>query len=271
MQTSFITLQSFSVIELFMLKKKKFFISFLLPIQLSAYHMPISHAAITLQDSRVILDGDKKSASLLVTNQNADTPYLAQGWIEDADNKKINGPLVLLPPLQRIEAGAQTQIKLQTLPTLNLLRQDQETLFYLNLREIPPRNNTPGTLNIALQNRIKVFYRPLALKAPRNTLATPWQSELVMKRDNDTWTISNPSAYFITLVDAQTRKDSASVPGFTPVMIAPHDSERLTGRAADYGNAPVLTYLNDYGGRPVLTFSCSDNRCKVVSNMVPKS
>lgn len=254
-----------------MLQNKHVIIGFTLILLLATFRTQTAHAAIVLQQSRVIFDGDKKSASLMVTNQNVNAPYLAQGWVEDADNKKIQSPIVLLPPLQRIEAGAKTQIKLQALPGINLLRQDRETLFYLNLREIPPRSDKANTLNIALQNRIKIFYRPVALKAPLNQLATPWQSQLLLKKEGDAWRVDNPSAYFITLVDARSSIKSDSVPGFTPLMIAPHSSERLTGRADSYGNAPVMTYLNDYGGRPLLTFNCSASLCQVVSNVVPES
>ena len=82
--------------------------------------LPLSaNAAIALQQSRVIFNGDKKSTSLLVNNQNPHAPYLAQGGIEDDSGKKINGPLLVLPPIQRIEPGAKTQIKIQGLPTLN--------------------------------------------------------------------------------------------------------------------------------------------------------
>ena len=86
-------------------------------------------AAIALQQTRVIFDGDKTSASLLVNNQNPTAPYLAQGWREDAQGKKIQGPLLLLPPIQRIEAGAASQIKIQSLPAASLLRQIAKRCF----------------------------------------------------------------------------------------------------------------------------------------------
>lgn len=229
-----------------------------------------AEAAIALQQSRVIFNGEKSSASLLVNNQNQHAPYLAQGWIENEQGKKIHGPLLLLPPIQRIEPGAQSQIKIRGLPAANLLRQDRETLFWLNLREIPPRHSSPNTLNIALQNRIKVFYRPAALKAPPGELATPWHTQLVLEQQGDRLQIRNPSPYYITLVEAQSRAQGQAVPGFTPLMLAPAASETLPGKAADYGNTPVLTYLNDYGGRPEIAFRCEARRCSVISNRVPK-
>ena len=223
-----------------------------------------ARAALALQQTRVIFNGDSTSASLLVNNQNSTAPYLAQGWIEDEAGKKVRRPLLVLPPLQRIEPGASSQVKILALPDVNLLRQDRETLFYLNLREIPPRNGRPNTFNIALQNRIKLFYRPAALKAPLGELASPWLSQLVLEKRGDGWRISNPSAYYVTLVAAR------GVSAFSPLMLAPGASAPLPGDIANYGSAPVLTYLNDYGGRPEVTFGCAAARCTVTANRVPR-
>ncbi|ROR08671.1 fimbria/pilus periplasmic chaperone [Erwinia sp. JUb26] len=228
----------------------------------------VTNAAISLQQTRVVFDGDKKTASLFVVNQNTNTPYLAQGWIEDEQNNRVQGPLLILPPIQRIEPGENSQIKIQALPAARLLRQDRETLFYLNLREIPPKNENGNTLQVALQNRIKVFYRPVGLK--NTELASPWQSQLVLNKRDNRWQITNPSAYYITLVDAQARQRGPSVAGFTPLMLAPGASDMLPGDANSYGSAPVLTYLNDYGGRPEITFRCGLERCKVITNQVPR-
>jgi len=44
----------------------------------------------------------------------------------------------VLPPLQRVDPGEKSQIKLQQLAAAANLPQDRETLFYFNLRAIPP-------------------------------------------------------------------------------------------------------------------------------------
>lgn len=90
----------------------------------------------------------------------------AQAWIENELAEKITSPMVVVPPIQRTEAGANSQVKIQGLPELAQLPQDRESLFYFNLREIPPRSDKPNTLQIALQTRVKLFYRPAAI-APR--------------------------------------------------------------------------------------------------------
>lgn len=231
---------------------------------------PAAHAVIVLHQSRVIFNADIPSTSIVIRNLNKRDPYLAQGWIEDSRGNKVTGPLLMLPPIQRIEPGALAQIKIQSLPSARLLRQDRETLFYLNLREIPPRNNTPNSLNIALQNRIKIFYRPIALKSETNSnsMIAPWLSQLSMVRQENGWRIINPSAYYITLVAARRADEHTGISQFTPLMLGPKESKILPGSTADYGPAPVVTYINDYGGRPEIRFRCSQH-CVVTHNQLP--
>ncbi|WP_227550703.1 fimbria/pilus periplasmic chaperone, partial [Klebsiella quasipneumoniae] len=46
------------------------------------------------------------------------------------------------------------QVKVQGMPDINKLPADRESLFYFNVREIPPKSNKANTLQIALQTRI---------------------------------------------------------------------------------------------------------------------
>ncbi|EFE96857.1 fimbria/pilus periplasmic chaperone [Serratia odorifera] len=221
-----------------------------------------SQAAIALDRTRVIFSGDQKTMSLNVSNQNQQLPYLAQGWIEDAQGNKIQSPFTVLPPVQRIEPGKPSQVKIQALPVARQLPQDRETLYYFNLREIPPRSDKPNTLQIALQTRIKMFYRPAAIAPQKN--AAPSQEALTLTKRGDRYQVNNPTPYYVTLVDASTRKEGKGVAGFEPLMIAPKGSAPLSVSAAALGASPVLTYINDYGGRPQLVFSCNGGNCHVV-------
>ncbi|MBW4217892.1 fimbria/pilus periplasmic chaperone [Enterobacter cloacae subsp. cloacae] len=218
-----------------------------------------SLAAIALDRTRVVVEGGQKSVSLTVSNENKQLPYLAQGWIEDARGNKISGPMTVLPPVQRIEPGAKSQVRIQTLPDINLLAQDRETLYYFNLREIPPRANKPNTLQLALQTRIKLFFRPKALVTTKSD--EPWQEKLTLTRSGDRYQINNPTPYYVTVVDGTNSPGGVSVSGFKPLMIEPRSQATLSVGVGALGESPVLTYINDYGGRPQLKFSCSGSTC----------
>ncbi|MGG4675593.1 fimbria/pilus periplasmic chaperone, partial [Providencia sp. Me1] len=105
----------------------------------------IAEAAVSLDRTRIIFDGENKSISLNITNNNKQLPYLAQGWIENEESKKITSPLIVLPPIQRLEPGKSSQIKIESLPEIKNLPQDRESLFYFNMREIPPKSDKPNT------------------------------------------------------------------------------------------------------------------------------
>ncbi|ELY3087891.1 fimbria/pilus periplasmic chaperone [Klebsiella aerogenes] len=218
-----------------------------------------AQAAIALDRTRVVVQGGDKSVSLAISNENKSLPYLAQGWIEDTKGNKITHPMTVLPPVQRLEPGARSQVRIQTLPDIGTLPQDRESLYYFNLREIPPRTDKPNTLQLALQTRIKLFFRPKALITDKS--AAPWQEKITLTRSGDRWQVNNPTPYYVTLVDGTDRPGGASVKDFKPLMLEPHGQGQLSVNAGALGASPVLTYINDYGGRPQLKFTCNGSTC----------
>ncbi|WP_299998588.1 fimbria/pilus periplasmic chaperone [uncultured Cedecea sp.] len=221
-----------------------------------------AEAAIALDRTRVVFDGDHRSVSLNVSNQNKQLPYLAQGWMEDEAGQKIQSPFTVLPPVQRIEPGKPSQVKVQALPAADMLPQDRESLYYFNLREIPPKSSKPNTLQIALQTRIKLFYRPKGIAI--DPYAQPPQDKMTLTKQGGNYLVNNPTPYYVTFVDASRQKDTTGVRDFEPMMVAPKSSMPLTVSAAAVGEHPVLTYVNDYGGRPQLQFQCAGSTCSVV-------
>ena len=225
------------------------------------------NAAIGLDRTRVVFDGSKDAASMTITNNNTQLPYLAQGWIEDEQGNKITSPLIVLPPVQRLEPGKKSQVKVQALPAVKSLPQDRETVYYFNLREIPPRSDKANSLQIALQTRIKLFYRPASIVPSQQERSDPWQKQLILTREADDFQVNNPTPYYITLIDARSSNEGKTSPGFEPLMVPPKGTLKLGVSAAALGSKPWLTYVNDYGGRPALAFSCTGNTCKVDANV----
>ncbi|WP_158666234.1 fimbria/pilus periplasmic chaperone, partial [Escherichia coli] len=121
-----------------------------------------AHASVTPDRTRLVFNESDKSISVTLRNNNEKLPYLAQSWLEDEKGNKIISPLAVLPPVQRIDAMMNGQVKIQALPDIHTLPSDRESLFYYNVREIPPKSGKANTLQIALQTRIKLFWRPKA-------------------------------------------------------------------------------------------------------------
>ncbi|HEY1847467.1 MAG TPA: fimbria/pilus periplasmic chaperone [Buttiauxella sp.] len=221
-----------------------------------------ANASIALDRTRVVFPGGEKSVSMTVANENKQLPYLAQGWVENEKGEKISSPFIVLPPVQRVEPGAKTQVKIQATAGLSALPRDRESIYYFNLREIPPRSNKPNVLQLALQTKIKLFYRPEALLQPEN--ATPWQESLTLERKGDRFIVHNPTGYYATIIDAHA-KGTKAASKFHALMVSPKSDADLGVAAASLGSSPQIVYINDFGGRPVLTFGCAGSSCKVVS------
>lgn len=222
--------------------------------------IPSTHAAISLDRTRAIYVGDAKSISLNIVNENKELPFLAQSWLENEQHQKITSPLVVLPPLQRVEAGERSVVRITKTPEAGRLPQDRESVFYFNLREIPPKSSKTNVMQLALQTQIKLFYRPKAIVAPKGEV---WQEKLVFRKSAGGFTIENPTPFYITLtgITHQPQKQGGdAISDFEPVMLKPKSSESVKLR--DNGlNGFVVTYINDYGGHPELRFQCNGTLC----------
>ncbi|ECD5144125.1 fimbrial protein [Salmonella enterica subsp. enterica serovar Caracas] len=224
-----------------------------------------ANAAVALDRTRAVFNGDGKSISLNISNENEKAPYLAQAWLEDAQEKKITaGPLVVTPPVQRLEPGAKSMVRIMA-PGASSLPQDRETLFYFNLREIPPKSKKENVLQIALQTRIKLFYRPASIVQSPDAV---WQKRLVLHTTKTGYRIENPTPYFITVIGLGGTVSQAENGKFDPVMVSPMSSVSVNNGT---WNMPYLTYINDYGGRPTLRFVCSTGRCEAEEEVKSKS
>jgi len=191
-------------------------------------------ASIALGRTRVIFNADKQSQSFKIKN-NSDSPYLVQAWVEDEQENKITEPFIILPPVQRIEGNAVSQVKIQGLPGIKKLPQDRESVFYLNIREIPPKPDKKNEVQLAVQSRIKLLYRPNLLKVDRMSDDIPGSENIKISCSSDGLIAYNPTPYYFTLTAENT----------FPVMVPPRSDAKLVLRGKE---SPIkLFYINDYG------------------------
>lgn len=185
-----------------------------------------AHAGVTAERTRVIFDEGQREASLLLVNQNA-YPVIVQTWIDDGDLESspqtAQAPIMPLPPVFRLNPAQQRSLRL--LHTGQALPKDRESLYWLNLYEIPPQSNDilgegQARLTVTLRTQMKVIYRPHALakgaeEAPR---------QLTFRRNGEHIQVDNPTPYFITLAGAEIRQGNASTP--LPAELLPPFSQR---------------------------------------------
>lgn len=228
-----------------------------------SYAMP-SMAALSVDRTRIVFNATEKAVSLNVTNNNPADPYLVQSWIEDQAGKKVASPLVAVPPLQRIEAGSKTRVRIQKLSQVDALPADRESVFWFNLREIPPASDKKNVLMLALQTRLKIFWRPESLRITSEKSYVPGMEQVVLTHAERGWQLDNPTGYYLTFVKFMTSPTVPTEKHFEPVMIAPFSRQDIKLPVPLNTTDPVLVFVNDYGSQQAMLLKCqAQSKCVV--------
>ncbi|EBS5119648.1 fimbrial chaperone [Salmonella enterica subsp. enterica serovar Oranienburg] len=203
-----------------------------------------SMAAFVLNGTRFIYDEGKKNVSFTVTNE-ADKSYGGQVWI---DNTNQGNGVYMVPQPPFFKVGAKQKQIIRIMSTDASLPKDRESLFWLNVQEIPPKpevKDTAGSvLAIAMNTRVKVIYRPSSIKNGRQDA----EKQLILEqRGNETW-LKNPTPYYMAVVSMQsdgkkvvlsdqTLADIAQLKPFSDVSLG----RKVTGKVS-------VDAINDWGG-----------------------
>lgn len=217
-----------------------------------------ANSAVTLDRTRIVFPGTEKSINVTITNDNSEEAYLAQSWIEDLQgNKLTKGAILATPPLQRVEPSSNSLVRLSVTPELSKLPQDRESVFYFNLREVPPKSADGNTLQIALQSRVKLFYRPTSILSESET---KWAHKVTLTKTAKGYRLNNTTPFHLTVIGLGNSKTASEQNAFDVVMIAPKSAQDIPSKGL---LTPYLTYINDYGGKPTLVFRCQGDTCTV--------
>ena len=217
------------------------------------------HSAIQPDRTRIVFNSNEKASSLKLENQSKKFPYLAYSWIENEQGQKDDRYFSALPPIQRLEPGTQTQVRIVKQASVGALPSDRETLFSFNVREVPPapENSSGAVVQLAVQSRLKLFWRPEALtKTPGVNI----EERLTASQVAHTLLLNNPTGYYVTLAFFG-KDDYSPFDGFKSTMIAPFSATTIS--AGSYaGSTFSLGYIDDYGAMRTLNVRCH-GECEV--------
>ncbi|MCM7587702.1 molecular chaperone [Enterobacter chuandaensis] len=206
---------------------------------LLAFFATSVQAGIVIGGTRVIYNGDKKETSVSINNTSKTDVYLVQSWV-DAGSKSQKAPFIVTPPLFRINPEEENMLRIVRVG--GALKQDRESVFWLNIKSIPAINgdtSQTNTLQVVIKSRLKLFYRPDGLEGRAEDA---WQ-KLNVTRSGKVLTINNPTPYFVTLfslkVDGREIEEADLLP--------PEEDVRFTLPSAN-GSSVSWQAINDYGG-----------------------
>jgi len=157
-------------------------------------------ASVTVGGTRVVYPLENREVTVKLSNDRAE-PSLVQVWMDkgnaDAKPGEASAPFVLTPPIFRMDAKKSQTIRMMY--TGDALPQDKESVFWLNVLDVPPKtakNADVNTLQFAFRTRIKVFARPKGLPGTPEEAAGKVTWKLVPAADNKGFDIkaTNPTA-----------------------------------------------------------------------------
>lgn len=199
---------------------------------------PPANAALKIEGTRLIYFGQDNAAGISVVNQ-ASQEVVVQTWITGEDESTGRTvPFAATEPL--VQLGAGEHHKLRILYAGEGLPSDCESLFWLNIMEIPLKSQDANSVQFAIRQRLKLFYRPPALQGGSAEAV----QQLVWSSDGRTVTVDNPSAFHLSLVNLQT--DNLALSDY--LMLKPHERKTLTAPGAlPKGTTLHFTEITDIG------------------------
>ncbi|EFQ8668608.1 fimbria/pilus periplasmic chaperone, partial [Salmonella enterica] len=195
-------------------------------------------AGVALGATRVIYPAGQKQVQLAVTNNDDNSTYLIQSWIENAQGQKY-GKFVITPPLFAMQGKKENTLRIID-STNSQLPQDRESLFWLNVKAIPAMNKSnlsENTLQLAIVSRIKLYYRPAALTiAPEEA-----PEKLSFHLHGVSLTLNNPTPYYLTVTELK-----AGTHPLENALVPPMGSTSVNFPSGA-GNSITYRTINDYG------------------------
>lgn len=215
----------------------------------------ITRASIVISATRVVYEAESGEKTVRLTNK-GQTPSLVQAWLDigasQADREALDVPFVLSPPMSRVDPG-----KSQTLRIMysgEPLPQDRESIFWLNVLDIPARPDVgqdENFLQLSFRSRIKFFFRPEGLAGTAAEAPAQLNWQLGTEADRPVLRVANPTPYHISFATVELASAGQSLAVPDPGMLAPFETRALRlPRAVQLSPGMRVRYqfINDYGG-----------------------
>lgn len=207
-----------------------------------------THAAFVLGSTRIVFDEDDRDVSLAVTNTSS-IAYAGQVWLDPFPvGEKYDGEppsyFAVTPPLFRLESGKEQLLRF--FRTEGVLPKDKESVFWLNVQEIPPQVKGKNVVQFAQRVRIKLFYRPRSMLGTDSREAA---RKLGAAFSGGRLALSNNSPFSISFIQMVIKKGGKEWSLKEPAMILPKHMEMVS---LPPGVTPpfkvYFRYISDYGG-----------------------
>lgn len=212
-------------------------------------------AGVVIDGTRVIYPSGRREVSVNLHNV-GDAPSLVQAWIETSDEKagaeSTKIPFALTPPLFRIDPTKGQTLRL--IYTREPLPADRETVFWLNVLDIPPRAmaspDAPNRLELAFRHRLKLFFRPAGLPGNPAAAAAAVTWSVAWRGGSTALEARNPTPYYVSFTGLDLRVGT-TVESVRAAMLPPFSSQQFALSRPDTRLSGQITiryeFVNDFG------------------------
>jgi chaperone protein EcpD len=216
-----------------------------------------AEATVVINGTRVVYAAQESEVTVGLENKGG-TPSLVQIWLDAGDEKSTpesaKVPFTITPPLFRLDAGKSGSVRM--IYSKEPLPGDKESLFWLNVLEVPPKSANDGSQNMlefAFRTRIKVLFRPAGLPGNAAGAAQKLSWKLVDGEGGKgvALQVTNPTPYYVNFAEVGLRFGERSItmrgggmvaPGSTTVFPVKELTSRPTGDVRAQFNV-----ISDYG------------------------
>lgn len=162
-----------------------------------------SEASVVIGGTRVVYPAQDKEVTVKLTNEGTKAA-LVQVWLDSGDEKSTPDtakvPFTVAPPIFRMDPGKAQAVRV--LYTKEPLPADKETLFWVNVLEVPPKAANADDRNLlqfAFRTRIKFFFRPAGLQGDAANAPSKLSWKLVPSADGKglALQVTNPTPFHV--------------------------------------------------------------------------
>lgn len=196
---------------------------------LSVVASAAARADLAVTGTRFVYPEGQKEIVVALRNT-GDDPVLVQTWLDhgraESDLSRLQVPFVLMPPLFRLDPGQRKALQLRY--TGEPLPADRETVFWVNLRHAPAKQDSRSRLEAVLNYVMKVLYRPngLAGKANDAPAEVRWSYHPGAGQSAPYLQAENPTPYVVSLSTLSLRNGPVPI-AWTGLTILPKTTERF--------------------------------------------
>jgi len=160
-----------------------------------------SNAALQLNRTRVIYN-ENGDHELIVSNPSTSL-YGGQVWVEGEDSNASTN-FVTSPQLFKIDVDKKQIVRIyQTNATIET---ERESLFWLNVQEIPPKTmkGDQNGIVLAFRHKIKLLHRPATLSSTRIDAEQQITAQIVGKR----LILNNPTPFYFAVANVMVNNNT---------------------------------------------------------------